>query len=74
MYETIKLFETTDVKEPLFYLNSICIDPDFTFYFGGFNGIDYFIPYKMIIISTNPPSYNKLLPFQRTLLPLQPRS
>ncbi len=48
MYETIKLFETTDgLRNRSFYLNSICIDPDFTFYFGGFNGIDYFIPYKI---------------------------
>ncbi len=46
--ESIKLFETNDgLKNRSFYLNSICTGTDYTLYFGGFNGIDYFIPYKI---------------------------
>jgi len=57
MDESIKLFETNDgLKNRSFYLNSIYTDPDFTFYFGGFNGIDYFMPYKIDY------NYNKPIP------------
>jgi len=46
--ESVRLFETTDgLNNRSFYLNSICRDADNTLYFGGYNGIDYFIPYKI---------------------------
>ena len=48
MDESVKLFETTDgLKNRSFYLNSICSDNNNTIYFGGYKGIDYFIPYKI---------------------------
>lgn len=57
MNESIKLFETIDgLKNRSFYLNSVCRDSNNTFYFGGFNGIDYFIPYKIEY------NYNKPVP------------
>jgi signal transduction histidine kinase/DNA-binding response OmpR family regulator/ligand-binding sensor domain-containing protein len=46
--EPVKLYETSDgLRNRSFYLNSISSDTDFTFYFGGYNGIDYFIPYQI---------------------------
>jgi signal transduction histidine kinase/ligand-binding sensor domain-containing protein/AraC-like DNA-binding protein len=46
--EPAKRFDQTDgLKNRSFYLNSIENDDDFTFYFGGYDGIDYFTPYKI---------------------------
>ncbi|MBP7507132.1 MAG: response regulator [Prolixibacteraceae bacterium] len=46
--ESYKLFDAYDgLKNQAFFLNSIYKDSDFTFYFGGYKGIDYFTPYKI---------------------------
>jgi signal transduction histidine kinase/AraC-like DNA-binding protein len=46
--EPFKHFSTSDGLLNLsFYLNSIFIDTDFTLYFGGYNGIDHFMPYQI---------------------------
>ncbi|MBN2805280.1 MAG: response regulator, partial [Prolixibacteraceae bacterium] len=46
--EPFKLFDRSDgLNNHSFYLNSIFAKPDYTFYFGGYNGIDYFTPYKI---------------------------
>ena len=46
--EPFKLFDTSDgLINKSFYLNSLFVDDDYSFYFGGFNGIDYFTPYKI---------------------------
>ncbi len=55
--ESYKLFDAYDgLKNQAFFLNSIYKDSDFTFYFGGYKGIDYFTPYKIDY------NYNKPLP------------
>ncbi|MFA9388450.1 MAG: response regulator [Prolixibacteraceae bacterium] len=46
--EPFKLFDTSDgLNNTSFYLNSLFAEPDYTFYFGGYNGIDYFTPYNI---------------------------
>lgn len=46
--EPFKLFDESDgLNNTSFYLNSIYAEPDYTFYFGGYHGIDYFTPYKI---------------------------
>jgi signal transduction histidine kinase/AraC-like DNA-binding protein len=46
--EPYKLFDTSDgLKNQSFYLNSNYKDVEFNLYFGGYNGIDYFTPYKI---------------------------
>lgn len=46
--ESFKHFGTSDgLKNYSYYLNSIFVDTDDTFYFGGYNGIDFFTPYKI---------------------------
>lgn len=46
--EPHKLFDISDgLKNQSYYLNSIFKDKDFTLYFGGYKGIDFFTPYKI---------------------------
>lgn len=46
--EPHKLFDISDgLKNQSYYLNSIFKDKDFTMYFGGYKGIDFFTPYKI---------------------------
>lgn len=46
--EPFKLFDHSDgLINHSYYLNSNYARPDYTFYFGGYNGIDYFTPYKI---------------------------
>lgn len=46
--EPYKLFDQADgLSNQSFYINCIEQDENFTFYFGGFKGIDYFTPYKI---------------------------
>ena len=46
--EPFKLFDKSDgLNNNSFYLNSIFAETDYTFYFGGYHGIDYFTPYKI---------------------------
>jgi len=46
--EPYKHFDQADgLTNKSFYINCIEQDEQFTFYFGGFNGIDYFTPYKI---------------------------
>ncbi|MGF7141076.1 hybrid sensor histidine kinase/response regulator transcription factor [Roseimarinus sediminis] len=55
--EPFKLFDSSDgLQNNAFYLNSIYAGNDYTFYFGGYKGIDYFTPYKIEY------NYNKPLP------------
>jgi signal transduction histidine kinase/ligand-binding sensor domain-containing protein/AraC-like DNA-binding protein len=46
--EPYKLFDVSDgLKNQSYYLNSIFRDKDYTLYFGGYKGIDFFTPYKI---------------------------
>ncbi|MBN2263852.1 MAG: response regulator [Prolixibacteraceae bacterium] len=46
--EAFKNFDTSDgLINKSFFLNSIYADSNQVFYFGGYNGIDYFTPYKI---------------------------
>jgi len=46
--EPHKLFDVSDgLKNQSYYLNSMFKDKDFTLYFGGYKGIDFFTPYKI---------------------------
>nr|MDA3929013.1 response regulator [Prolixibacteraceae bacterium] len=46
--EPYKLFDTSDgLSNNSFYLNSVYAADDYTLYFGGLNGINYFTPYKI---------------------------
>jgi signal transduction histidine kinase/AraC-like DNA-binding protein/ligand-binding sensor domain-containing protein len=74
MDESVKLFETNDgLKNRSFYLNSICTDTDFTFYFGGFNGIDYFMPYKIDYNFNKPvPRITNFYLFNERIFPCNP--
>jgi signal transduction histidine kinase/DNA-binding response OmpR family regulator/ligand-binding sensor domain-containing protein len=71
MDESVKLFETTDgLKNRSFYLNSICSDNNNTFYFGGYKGVDYFIPYKIEYNYTKPkPQIVNLYLFNERIFP-----
>lgn len=46
--DPIKIFDQLDgLQSSSYFLNSVCADNDYTFYFGGYDGIDYFTPYKI---------------------------
>ncbi|HKM93029.1 MAG TPA: ATP-binding protein [Prolixibacteraceae bacterium] len=46
--EPYKHFDVSDgLKNKSFYLNSYYVDKEYNTYFGGYNGIDFFMPYKI---------------------------
>lgn len=46
--EPFKLYDSSDgLNNSSYYLNSLFAEPDYTFYFGGYHGIDFFTPYQI---------------------------
>ena len=69
--EAFKNFDTTDgLINKSFFLNSIHADSNQVFYFGGYNGIDYFTPYKIEFNYQKPtPKITNFQLFNRHIFP-----
>ncbi|HPR30882.1 MAG TPA: two-component regulator propeller domain-containing protein [Prolixibacteraceae bacterium] len=74
LQEPHKLFDNSDgLQNQSFYLNSVLNDEEYNYYFGGYQGIDYFTPYKIEYNYNKPrPQITNFILFNERMFPCTP--